>query len=100
LAEVFWVSNAAAGGTRTSRAHHVPLNRVLEKLTPFEKRLLDQPPRITPPKATSGHDHSHVVVRINEEEINSNYPDAGYYHIVELTPQEARELLGIEEEAD
>ena len=98
MADVFWVSEGPSGAARTSRAHPVPLTRVLEKLTPFEKRYLDQPPRISAPLVIKGHDHRHVVVRINEEEINSNYPEAGYYHIVELTPHEARELLGIKDE--
>ena len=95
MAEVFWVSNGPAGGARTSRAHPVPMTTILEQLTPFEKRYLDQPPSIDPP---SGHDHRHVVVHIGEEETNTNYPDAGYYHIVELTPGEARQLLGIRED--
>jgi hypothetical protein len=95
VAEVFWVSDGPGGKAQTSRAHHVPVTSVLEKLTAFEKRYLEQAPSLTPPRGVGDHDHSHVVVRINEEETNTNYPDAGYYHIVELTPEEARELFGI-----
>ena len=95
MAEVFWVSHGPAGGARTGRPHHVAMTTLLEQLTPFEKRYLHQPPSLQPPP---GHDHEHVVVRIAEEEINSNYPDAGYYHIVELSPAEARQLLGIEDD--
>jgi hypothetical protein len=96
VAEVFWV-NAAPGGASSSRAHHVAINAVMEKLTPYEKRYSDEPPGISPPKG-GAHDHGQVVVRVNEEETNSAYPDAGYYHIVELTPEEARGLFGIEDE--
>jgi hypothetical protein len=93
MAEVFWFH----GGShpRTSKAHHVPINEILEKLAPYEKRYSPEPPSIDPPKKGGDHRHGQVVVRINEEETNGNYPDEGYYHIVELTPDEARELLGI-----
>jgi hypothetical protein len=94
MAEVFWV-HVGSTPVRTSKPHHVSINEILDKLAPYEKRYSPEPPAIDPPKKGGDHAHGQVVVRVNEEEINSNYPDEGYYHIVELTPIEARELLGI-----
>ena len=91
MAEVFWVR----GGPRheTSAPHHVPIDVVEEKLTPFEKEFHDEPPDLHPERFA--HDEAwRVFVRVNDEETNSNFPEEGYYRVVHVTPEDCRELFG------
>jgi len=94
MAEVFWVRGGGAGRHETSPPHHVPIDVVEEKLTPFEKRYHDEPPDLDPQRFA--HDDAwHVFVRVNDEETNANFPDEGYYQVVHVTPDDCRSLFGI-----
>jgi hypothetical protein len=70
-------------------ACEVPVETVIEKLTPFEKRFYDDPPALEP-----GDGHP-VVVRVEESETNAVFPDEGYYHVPGLTPEDGRRLFGL-----
>ena len=74
-----------------TRPQPVAIETVTEKLTPFEKRYFDAPPDITPT------DGAALIVKIDEAEINSVFPDAGWYHIPHLTPEDCQRLFGLKE---
>lgn len=75
----------------------VAMETLTEKLTPFEKRYFDAPPDINPAHgpSTAGDEYRHVVVKVEEGELNAVFPDAGYYHIPHLTPDDCERLFGL-----
>src|SRR4051812_15734425 len=95
MAEIFWLRGGAQGREATSRPHHVPIDVVEEKLTPFEKEFQDEPPDLHPERFA--HDTRwHVFVRVNDEETSTNYPEQGYYQVVHVTPEDCRALFGFD----
>jgi hypothetical protein len=98
MARISLVKDGTASDHRTSAGHTVPVETVIEKLTPFEKRFFDNPPDMHPEKgpAPAEDPYRHVVVTIDEDELNSVFPKAGYYHVVGLTAEDACQLFGIE----
>ncbi len=95
MAKVFWIKEGTPHQASAPRS--VPIETVTEKLTPFEKRYFDAPPDINPAHgpASAQDPYRHVVVKIDETEINAVFPDAGYYHIPQLTPDDCRQLFGM-----
>lgn len=98
MAELFWVKDGTTSDSRTSRPHRVSMKDLLEKLTPFETRYSVVPQDFNPAHgpAKAGEPYRHVVIRVEEGEINGSFPDAGYYEVVALTPEDSRELFGIQ----
>ena len=80
-----------------SAPHHVPIETVAAKLTPFEKRYFDAPPDINPASGPAGKDdpYRHVIVKVPEAEINAVFPDEGWYHVTHLTPADCEALFGV-----
>src|SRR3954465_2510734 len=93
MAEIFWLRGGAEGHRQTSRPHHVPIDVVEAKLVPFEKRYLDEPPDPAPGRFAH-HDPWQGLLRGNEEETNSNFPEQGSYQVIHVTPEDCRELFG------
>ena len=100
MADIFWFKDGKPSDTHMSRAHHVPMDRVLEALTPFEKRYYDVPPTFNEQAgpAPASEPYRYVLVKVPEEETNSTFPDEGYYHVPQLEPRELRRLLRMPEE--
>ena len=93
MAEIFWIRGNAAGRHETSKPHHVAMDVLEDKLTPFEKAFEDEPPDLDPQRFS--HDDAwHVYARVNDEETNTNFPGEGYYRLVHLSPQDVRALFG------
>ena len=101
MAEVFWVKDGSPSDTRMSDPHHVSMSLLVEALAPFEKKYEDVPPVFEPARgpAAAGDAFTHVVVKVPDEEVNSTFPDEGYYHVPHLAPDECRRLLRIEADA-
>lgn len=99
MAEVFWLRDGKPSDHHMSRAHHVPMNRLLEVLTPFEKRYYDVPPSFNAHDgpASSSAPYRYVLVKVPEEEVNSTFPDEGYYHVTHVEPEDLRRLLRLSE---
>ncbi len=95
MAEVFFTKDGTTSASRRSDARRVPIETLTEKLTPFEKRYFDDPPDLNPGAgpAPAGAPFRHVLVKIEESEINAVFPDAGYYVIRELAPEEFQKLF-------
>ena len=94
MAEVFWVRGGEGRRHETSAPHHVPIDRLEEKLAPFEKAYHDEPPDLHPERFA--HDDAwHVFVRVNDEETNPNFPEEGYSEVVHVTPDDCRALFGL-----
>ncbi|HET9652008.1 MAG TPA: hypothetical protein VFP36_07450, partial [Usitatibacter sp.] len=91
-----WVKDGPPGNHRMSRAHHVPMDRLVEALVPYAKKYHDTPPTFSGDggKPTAGG-YRYVVVKVPDEEVNSTVPDEGYYHVRELEPEECRRLLNL-----
>jgi len=100
MAEVYWVKDGASSDHRMSRAHHVAMNRVAEALAPFEKKYFDVPPTFNAQlgPAAANEPYRYVLVKVPDEEVNTTFPDEGYYHVRELEPEECRRLLRLPEE--
>lgn len=99
MARLALIKEGTASDDRTSDAHAVPMDTLVEKLTPFEKRYFDNPPDVNPAKGPASRDDEfrHVVVKVDEAEINSVFPKEGYYLIPELSADDCRRLFGIRE---
>ena len=95
MAQVFLIKEGSPH--QATRPQPVSIETVTEKLTPFEKRYFDAPPDINPAQgpARSADEYRHVIVKIDEAEINAVFPDAGYYHIPHLTPDDCQRLFGM-----
>lgn len=94
MAEIFWVRGKLEGHQSTSPMHHVAMDVVETQLVPFEKRFFDEPPDLDP--ALFAHDDDwHVFVHVHDEETDSSFPDEGYYHVVNVTPDDCRRLFRI-----
>jgi len=95
MAEVFWLKDGKPSDHHMSRAHHVPMERLLEAVTPFETKYYDVPPTFNTQHgpATRSDPYRYVLVKVTEEELNGSFPDEGYYHVVQVEPQEMRQLL-------
>lgn len=98
MARLALIREGTVSEARTSDAHPVPMETLVEKLTPFEKRYFDAPPDVAPAKgpASRGDEFRHVVVKVDEAEINAVFPKEGYYLIPELTAEDCRRLFGID----
>ena len=94
MAEIFWVRGNGEGHRETSPLHHVPIDRVEEQLTPFEKEYFDEPPDLDP-ELFAHDDRWHVFVRVNDEETTPTFPDEGYYQVVNVTPDDVRGFFAI-----
>jgi hypothetical protein len=97
VAEIFLIKDGTSSDHRTTGPYRVAVEKAAEKLTPFEKRYYDDPPEINPAHgpALRKDEYRHVIVKIDEAEINAIFPDAGYYQIVALTPEDCHDLFGI-----
>ena len=82
---------------RSSPHQRVPIARLLEKLVPFEKRYSDVPPDFNPAHGPARGDEPfrHVMVKVGDTEVDPVFPDEGYYHIVNLEPEECASILGV-----
>ena len=82
---------------RATPHQRVPMEKLLEKLVPFEKRYSDTPPDFNPAHGPAAPDepYRHVVVKVGEVETDTVFPDEGYYHIVNLEPEECAAILGV-----
>ena len=95
MAQLFAIKDGSPH--QASRPQPVNIETVTAKLTPFEKRYFDAPPDINPATGPSKaqDEFRHIIVKIDENEINAVFPDAGYYHIPKLTPEDCEILFGI-----
>jgi hypothetical protein len=100
MAEVMWFKDGGPSDHHMSRAHHVPMDRLLEALTPFAKDYYDAPPtfNLQQGPASASQPYRYVLVKVPDEEVNSTFPDEGYYHVPQLEPHELRRLLRLPEE--
>ena len=97
MAEVFLVRDGTVSDHHASRPHAVAMDELLEKLTPFETRYSVVPFDFNGAHgpARASDPYRHVVVRVDEVEINGSFPEGGYYHVTGLTADDARGLFGI-----
>ena len=97
MPEVFFMKDGTVSEHRATPHQKVSMAKLLEKLTPFEKRYSDVPPDFNPAMGPAQSDapYTHVVVKIRDTETDAVFPDEGYYHIVNLEPDECRQLLGL-----
>lgn len=97
MAQVYFTKDGTTSDTRASEPRRVPIEALAEKLTPFEKRYFDDPPDLNPAAgpAAAGEPFRHVLVKVDESEINAVFPDAGYYVIHELAPDEFQRLFDL-----
>lgn len=95
MAQVFLIKDGTPHDATAPQ--RVPIETVTEKLTPFEKRYFDAPPEINPGNGPDAREtgHRHVIVKIDEAEINAVFPDAGYYHIPQVTAEDCERLFGM-----
>lgn len=92
MAELFWLRGGGEGHRETSRPYHLAIDVVEEKLVPFEKVYFDEPPDLDPGRFA--HDDAwHVFVRVNDEETDGVFPEEGYYEVVNVTPDDCREMF-------
>ena len=92
MAEIFWVRGGLEGRHATSPMHHLPIDVVEERLVPFEKQYLDEPPDLHPQRFAHDDDW-HVFVHVHEEEADAGFPEEGYYEVVNITPEDCRRLF-------
>lgn len=94
MADVYLIKEGSPHEASAPRA--VDIETLTERLTPFEKRYYDAPPDIHPDEGrpAARDAFKHVLVRIHEGEVNAVFPEAGYYHVPNLTPEDCRRLFG------
>ena len=97
MAQLFLIKDGSPHQATAPRA--VNVETLAEKLTPFEKRYFDAPPDINPAHgpAADEDEYRHVIVKVDEGELNAVFPDAGYYHIPHLTPDDCETLFGLKD---
>jgi len=100
MAEVMWFRDGTPSDHHMSRPHRVPMDRLLDALVPYAKEYYDAPPTFNRQRgpASAADPYIYVLVKVPEEEVNSTFPDEGYYHVRQLEPQELRSLLRLPEE--
>lgn len=101
MAEVMWLKDGTPSDHHMSRAHHVPMDALLAALSPFETRYFDVPPAFNKQQgpAPKSAPYRYVIVKVPDEEVNGTFPEEGYYHVVQLEPQEMRRLLRFPDES-
>lgn len=97
MAEIFLFKDGTTSDSRASRPHRVSMDKLLEKSSDFETRFTQNPPDLNRAHGTARAEdpYKHVVVRVDETELNGSFAEAGYYHIVGMTPDDAREAFGL-----
>ena len=100
MAEVMWIKDGTPSDHHMSRQHHVPMDRLVEALVPFAKHYYDAPPTFNGQHGPAQRQdpYRYVLVKVPDEEVNSTFPDEGYYHVPQLEPEELRRLLRLHEE--
>jgi hypothetical protein len=95
VAQIFWVRDGTQSDKRSSKAHQVPMALVLEKLASYDRKYSAVPITVNPEKGPAKWQDQfrHVILRVDADETNASYPDAGYYLIRLLTPAACREIL-------
>ena len=90
MAEVFHFKDGSTSASRASPPQRVSMDVLLEKTNDFETRFTQNPPDLNRAhgQAQPGDPYRHVVVRVDESELNGSFPEAGYYHIVGMTPED------------
>jgi hypothetical protein len=101
MAEVMWFKDGTPSDHHMSRAHHVPMDRVLAALSPFATQYYDAPPTFNTQHgpASKSDPYRYVLVKVPDEAVNGTFPDDGYYHDIQLEPQEMRRLLRFPDES-
>ena len=99
MADLFFYRDGTVGSHRASKAHHVSMAKLLDRLTAFETRYFVNPPDLNAAHgpARENEPYRHVVVRVEDGEINGSFPEAGYYHVAGMTPEDCREMFGIKD---
>jgi hypothetical protein len=96
MSKVFFVKDGT-GDSASGRGYDVPFSLISAKLGARRTKYFHSPP--PPFNAQAGpagyRDPKHVVVEILEGESSDAFSSAGYYYILDLTPEECRKLLGI-----
>ena len=97
MAEIMLFRDGTPGDGRASPPHRVSMAVLLDKTSAFEARFTQNPPDLNRAHgpASGAEAYRHVVVRVDDAEINGSFPEAGYYHIVGMTPDDARQLFGL-----
>ena len=98
MARLTLIREGTDSDARASEAHAIPMETLVEKLTPFEKQYFDAPPDVNPARgpAKAGDPRTHAVVKVDEGEINAVFPKEGYYLIPQFTENDGRRLFGID----
>ena len=99
MAEVFWFKDGKPSAHHMSRAHHVPMDRLVDAVVPFAKQYYDAPPTFNTQQgpASASEPYRYVLVKVPDEEVNSTFPDEGYYHLPQVEPEDLRRLLRLPE---
>lgn len=97
MAEVFLFKDGTTSDTRASKPLSVSMDKLLEKTNDFETRFSTNPPDINRAHgpAQAADPYRHVVVRVEETELNGSFPEAGYYHVAGMTAEDAHALFGL-----
>ena len=98
MAEVFLFKDGTTSDSRASRPRRVSMAMLLEKTNDFETRFTTNPPDLNRAHgpASAADPYRHVVVRVDEGELNGSFPEAGYYQVAGMTPDDARKSFGLE----
>ena len=98
MAEVFLFKDGTTSDFRASRPLRVFMDKLLEKTNDFETRFTQNPPDLNRAHGPARLDepYRHVVARVDDIEVNGSFPEAGYYHVVGMTADDAREQFGLD----
>lgn len=95
MAEIYFVKDGK-GDEHTSSAHVIDIAVATKALRDSSTEYREQGPTFNGEKSASAFaPYRYVVLRVNAQETNDLFAQAGYYWIVGLKPDDCRDKLGL-----
>ncbi len=94
MPKIFFVRDGT-GDHKTSDGKPIAMSTATGLSNRFPPRFTVSGPTINAGIASAFAAFRHVVMEVEADELNMEYPKAGFYYFVGLTPQEAKRILGV-----
>lgn len=94
MASLYFVRDGR-GDQHTSQAHPVPLKQVQVLASKHQTKFFKSGPTVNSGVASPFAPYRHIVVEIEPSETSQDFPTAGFYYFIGLSPSDAQLHFGI-----